>query len=52
MMPAHLPSQISQRATGFTATICIWHSSTSRARVPHASHSVAKPSSVVIEPKV
>src|SRR5881394_92857 len=52
MIPVHLPAQISQRAIGFTATICIWHSSTSRASVPHASHSVAKPRSVVMAPSV
>ena len=47
-MPSHLPSQICQRAIGFVATTCIWHSSMSRASVPHASQSVQKPSSTVI----
>ena len=35
--PSHFPSQICQRAIGFTATICIWHSSMSLASVPQAS---------------
>ena len=48
MMPSHLPSQICQRAIGFTATTCIWHSSMSRASVPHASQSVDSPSRAVI----
>ena len=52
MMPSHLPSQICQRAMGFTTTICIWHSSMSRASVPQASHNVDKPSSPVIAPNV
>lgn len=42
MMPSHLPTQTSQRAIGFTVTICIWQSSTSRASVAQASQSVAK----------
>ncbi len=46
-MPSHLPSQICQRAMGFTATICMEQSSMSRASVPHASQSVEKPSSAV-----
>ena len=51
-IPSHLPIQICQRAIGFTATICICASSTSRARVPHASQSVVNPSNVVISVKV
>ena len=47
-MPSHLPSQICQRAIGFVATTCIWHSSMSRASVPHASQSVENPSSAVM----
>ena len=46
--PAHFPSQICQRAIGFTATTCIWHSSMSRASVPQASQSVESPSSAVM----
>ena len=48
MMPSHLPSQICQRAIGFTATTCIGHSSMSRASVPHASQSVESPSNAVM----
>ena len=48
MMPSHLPSQICQRAIGFVATTWIWHSSMSRASVPHASHNVESPSSAVM----
>ena len=47
-IPSHFPSQICQRAIGFTATTCIWHSSMSRASVPHASHNVESPSKAVI----
>jgi len=48
MMPSHLPSQICQRAMGLVATTCIWHSSMSRASVPHASQRVERPSKPVM----